>query len=146
MKECKSKELLTHFRNIIYVSLKELFGQPEKNPKTSRSHTKRHQDIINCYKGKTALLRGPHPSIVIWMRGQWRASTSGTFCWINGTANSKKNMARVITTTYLNIHYFQNTNVSKVHPSIKNIFRIKLKHASLHQQGDQIIFQKIGQN
>lgn len=132
MKECKSKELLTHFRKIIYVSLKELFGQHyrkdwyknlKKKTKTSRSHTKRHQDIINCYKGKAALSRGPHPSIIIWMRRWWKASTSGTFCWINGTANSKKNMARVITTTYLNIHYFQNTNVSKVHPLIKKPFQ-----------------------
>ena len=48
----------------------------------------------------------------------------------------KKNMVRVITTTYLNIHYFQDINVSKVHPLIKNLFRIKSKHASLHQQGD----------
>ena len=99
MKECKSKALLAHFCNIISVSLKELFGQHyrkdfyknlKKKKKTSRSHTKRHQGIINCYKGKAALSRGPHPSIIIWMRRWWRASTSGTFCWINGTANSKK--------------------------------------------------------
>ena len=34
----------------------------KKKKKTSRSHTKRHQDIINCYKGKAALSRAPTPA------------------------------------------------------------------------------------